>query len=71
LSDLCPNANQEKGVTDDQEETDRHRRYDHGPGFTWSKEEVAMLFSARARGAELFAQIDETTCSVMAMYEVG
>lgn len=35
------------------------------------KEEVAMLFSARARGTELFAHIDETTCSVVAMYEVG
>ena len=35
------------------------------------KEEVAMLFSARARDTELFAHIDETTCSVVAMYEVG
>lgn len=35
------------------------------------KEEVAMLFSVRARGSELFAQIDETTCSVLAMYEIG
>ena len=34
------------------------------------KEEVAMLFSARARGTELFAHIDETTCSVVALYEV-
>jgi hypothetical protein len=34
------------------------------------KEEVAMLFSARARGTELYANIDETTCSVVALYEV-
>jgi hypothetical protein len=34
------------------------------------KEEVAMLFSARARGTDLYANIDETTCSVVALYEV-
>jgi hypothetical protein len=28
------------------------------------------LFSARARGTELYANIDETTCSVVALYEV-
>jgi hypothetical protein len=34
------------------------------------KEEVAMLYSARARGTELFANIDETTCSIVALYEI-
>ena len=34
------------------------------------KEEVAMLYSARARGTALAAHIDETTCSVVALYEI-
>jgi hypothetical protein len=34
------------------------------------KEEVALLYMARARDTVLFANIDETTCSVNAMYEV-
>ena len=34
------------------------------------KEEVAMLYSSRARGTALMANIDETTCTVVAMYEV-
>jgi hypothetical protein len=33
------------------------------------KEEVAFLYSARARGTTLYANIDETTCSVIALYE--
>lgn len=33
------------------------------------KEEVAMLYSGRARGTEVYYNIDETTCSVVAMYE--
>lgn len=33
------------------------------------KEEVAMLYSVRARGGELHVNIDESTCSVVAMYE--
>jgi hypothetical protein len=35
------------------------------------KEEVAMLLSARARGTGLFANIDEATCSVVALYEAN
>jgi hypothetical protein len=35
------------------------------------KEEVAMLYSARARGTEVFVNIDETSCEVVAMYEAG
>lgn len=35
------------------------------------KEEVAMLYSVRARGGELYVNIDEVTCSVVAMYEIG
>lgn len=34
------------------------------------KEEVAMLYSARARGATLNANIDENTCQVTALYEI-
>jgi hypothetical protein len=34
------------------------------------KEEVAMLYSARARGTSIMAHIDETSCSVVALYEV-
>lgn len=34
------------------------------------REEVAMLYSARARGTEIHANINETTCFVEAMYEV-
>jgi hypothetical protein len=34
------------------------------------KEEVAMLLSARARGTQLFANIDEASCRVVAMYEI-
>jgi hypothetical protein len=33
------------------------------------KEEVAMLYSVRARAADLNVNIDEATCSVVAMYE--
>jgi len=33
------------------------------------KEEVAMLYSVRARGGDLHVNIDETSCSVVAMYE--
>ena len=33
------------------------------------KEEVAMLYSARARGTALHANIDENTCQVIALYE--
>ena len=33
------------------------------------KEEVAMLYSVRARGGELYVNIDEASCSVIAMYE--
>jgi hypothetical protein len=35
------------------------------------KEEVAMLYSVRARGSTLSINIDEVTCSVVAMYESG
>jgi hypothetical protein len=35
------------------------------------KEEAAMLFSARARGTELYAHIDEASCQVVALYEAG
>ncbi|MDF2466710.1 MAG: hypothetical protein K0Q43_4945 [Ramlibacter sp.] len=35
------------------------------------KEEVAMLYSARARGTVLHANIDETSCQVVALYEIG
>jgi hypothetical protein len=35
------------------------------------KEEVAMLYSIRARGGILNINIDEVTCSVVAMYESG
>ena len=35
------------------------------------KEEVAMLYSVRARGTDLFVNIDEASCSVVAMYEAG
>jgi hypothetical protein len=34
------------------------------------KEEVAFLYSARARGTAVGANIDETTCTVVALYEV-
>ena len=33
------------------------------------KEEVAMLYMARARGSTFAYNIDETTCQVIAMYE--
>lgn len=33
------------------------------------KEEVALLYSVRARGGSLNYNIDETTCYVVAMYE--
>jgi len=35
------------------------------------KEEVAMLYSARARGTVLHANIDEASCRVVALYEIG
>jgi hypothetical protein len=35
------------------------------------KEEVAMLFSARARDTTLHANIDEASCQVVALYEIG
>jgi len=34
------------------------------------KEEVGMLYSARARGSVLRANIDEGSCSVVALYEL-
>ena len=34
------------------------------------KEEVAFLYSARARGVGVGANIDEGTCTVVALYEV-
>jgi hypothetical protein len=33
------------------------------------REEVAMVYSARARGTDLFVNINETTCFIEAMYE--
>lgn len=33
------------------------------------KEEVALLYLARARGSTISYNIDETTCRVLAMYE--
>jgi len=33
------------------------------------KEEVALLYLARARGSNFYYNIDETTCQVVAMYE--
>jgi hypothetical protein len=33
------------------------------------KEEVALVYLARAKGSTLSYNIDETTCSVLAMYE--
>ena len=33
------------------------------------KEEVALIYLARAKGSNLFYNIDETTCKVIAMYE--
>lgn len=33
------------------------------------REEVAMLLSARARGTDVHVNINETTCSVTAIYE--
>ena len=35
------------------------------------KAEVAFLMSARARGTDVFVNVDETTCYVVAMYEAG
>jgi hypothetical protein len=35
------------------------------------KEELAMLYAVRARGNELYVNIDEVTCTVVAMYEIG
>jgi hypothetical protein len=35
------------------------------------KEEAVMLFSARARETELYANIDEASCRVVALYEIG
>jgi hypothetical protein len=35
------------------------------------KEELAMLYAVRARGTELYVNVDEVTCSVVAMYEIG
>ena len=34
------------------------------------KEEVALLYMARARDSVLYANIDEATCSVVAIYEI-
>jgi len=33
------------------------------------KEDAAMVLSARARGTPLMANIDETTCKIVALYE--
>ena len=35
------------------------------------KEEFAWLLAARARGTTININVDETTCRVVAMYEVG
>lgn len=35
------------------------------------KTEIAMLMSARARGTDVYVNIDEVTCFVTAMYEAG
>jgi hypothetical protein len=35
------------------------------------REEIAMLYSVLARGTSVFVNIDEASCKVEAMYEVG
>ena len=41
------------------------------PSHLGYKVEIAMLMSARARDTDIYVNIDETTCFVLAMYEVG